>query len=165
MSNIVVGAIVYLEDEDGRVLLQRRGSGVFRGYVGLPGGKIEFGEDVVQAALRELREETGLRGLLAKTCGVYSEVNFGDQKADGHFILFVVKAEGYEGELLKETPEGQNFWVHTENVQTLDHVLPDLFFVLDEIKRAPFIVSLRRYNQGTRTYVVTSDGRRYPKEC
>jgi len=42
VNSIIVGAIVYLRDEKGRILLQRRRSGLFKGYVGLPGGKIEF---------------------------------------------------------------------------------------------------------------------------
>ncbi len=164
VNNIVVGAIVYLRDEKGRILLQRRRSGLFKGYVGLPGGKVEFGEDIVDAALRELREETGLKGFRASASGVYSEVNFDNQSMSNHFVLFVIRAGGYEGNLLETTPEGENFWMYEEDIDSLERVLPDLFFVLDTINRAPFVESLRRYNDGNQTYVVTSDGRRYPKQ-
>jgi 8-oxo-dGTP diphosphatase len=163
MSGIVVGAIVYLVDEEGRVLLQRRRSGLFTGYIGLPGGKVEFGEAVEEAALRELREETGLRASTPRVLGVYSEVNFDHLKPSDHFVLFVVNTQNYVGQLLEHTSEGENFWVHPDRVDHLDHVLPDLYFVLDEVKRAPFVASLKRYNDGDTMYVVTSDGRRYPK--
>ena len=46
-----------LFDECGRVLLQKRGDSCMWGF---PGGAIEIGETPEQAAIRELKEETGL---------------------------------------------------------------------------------------------------------
>lgn len=54
----VAGAIVFRDD--GAVLLVQRGRAPSAGTWSLPGGRIERGETPEQAAVREVREETGL---------------------------------------------------------------------------------------------------------
>ncbi|MDT3672240.1 MAG: NUDIX domain-containing protein [Aromatoleum sp.] len=59
-AGIPVGVHVIVE-RDGRVLLMRRaGTGFFDGLFSLPGGHVEPGESLRTAAVREMREETGL---------------------------------------------------------------------------------------------------------
>ncbi|HUQ16648.1 MAG TPA: NUDIX hydrolase [Candidatus Saccharimonadales bacterium] len=55
-----LGAIVLVQDADGRVLLVRQPGGPFAGAWLLPGGTVERDEGIVAAAARELHEETGL---------------------------------------------------------------------------------------------------------
>ena len=45
---------------DGQVLLIRRGKAPLKGEWSIPGGRMELGEGATQAALRELKEETGV---------------------------------------------------------------------------------------------------------
>jgi ADP-ribose pyrophosphatase len=54
---VAVGAIVF---RDNRVLLVRRGKAPARNLWAIPGGSVEIGETLQQAAEREIREETGL---------------------------------------------------------------------------------------------------------
>lgn len=56
----------------GRVLLVRRGRPPFKGWWALPGGFVEPRETVEEAVVRELREETALRGRPVALVGVYS---------------------------------------------------------------------------------------------
>lgn len=56
-------------NEKGEVLLQKRGSGGW----GFPGGAIEVGESIEAAAVREVREETGLDVEVVRLIGVYSD--------------------------------------------------------------------------------------------
>jgi len=57
--NPTTGVVVVIEKQ-GQVLLGRRAGGFGEGKWGLPQGYIEFDEDYLSAAIREVREETGL---------------------------------------------------------------------------------------------------------
>ena len=60
---LTVDAVVF--NDRGDILLVRRAGMPFAGCYALPGGKVEEGETVEQACVRELREETGLPVLIS----------------------------------------------------------------------------------------------------
>ena len=62
-----VGAVV--RDDRGRLLLVRRGTEPAKGRWSVPGGRIEPGETAVEAVVRELVEETGLRVVVTGFAG------------------------------------------------------------------------------------------------
>jgi len=55
---VCAGAVI--RDSEGRLLLVRRGRPPSAGLWSVPGGRVEAGETPAQAAVREVREETGL---------------------------------------------------------------------------------------------------------
>ena len=65
-----VSAVVWSEGPGSALLLMQRSD---NGAWGLPGGYVEIGESVVQAAAREVLEETGVRVELGRLVGVYSD--------------------------------------------------------------------------------------------
>lgn len=76
---VAVGAICV---RDGRLLLVRRGRGVARGRWAVPGGRVHFGEDLADAVLRELAEETGLAGRVGPLVGIAERVGEGH-----HYVI------------------------------------------------------------------------------
>ena len=66
-----VGAIVV---ERGRVALVKRARAPLRGEWSIPGGMVELGETLAQAAEREVREETGLLVEIGEMLGVFERI-------------------------------------------------------------------------------------------
>lgn len=81
---VCVGAVAV---DDGRLLLIRRGRGPAAGEWSVPGGRVEAGETVGEAVVREVAEETGLEALCGPLLGWVER--FDD---DRHFVIldFVV---------------------------------------------------------------------------
>jgi ADP-ribose pyrophosphatase YjhB (NUDIX family) len=68
-----VGAYAICRDAQWRLLLARCGEGEPEpGAWTLPGGGVEWGEHPDDAVVRELEEETGLRGVPGRVLGIYS---------------------------------------------------------------------------------------------
>jgi 8-oxo-dGTP pyrophosphatase MutT (NUDIX family) len=65
-----VGVGVVIRGPGNTILLEKRRD---CGWWGLPGGKVEPGESLVDAAVREVREETGLAVEITQLIGVYSD--------------------------------------------------------------------------------------------
>ena len=55
-----IPAVAAVMVRDGKLLLIRRGAEPSKGKWSVPGGRVEFGETLVEAVKREVREETGL---------------------------------------------------------------------------------------------------------
>jgi len=84
----VVGVAAAARSPDGRWLLVRRTD---NGQWALPGGTLEWGETLRQAAVRELREEAGVdRAHLGPLVGVYSDPR---RDARFHAVTVLVSAE------------------------------------------------------------------------
>jgi 8-oxo-dGTP diphosphatase len=90
---------VVIPAEEGVVLI-RRGSEPFVGQWALPGGFVEVGETVEEAAVREAAEETGLAVELARLVGVYSDP---DRDPRGHNVSVAFLAVVLSGQLTAAT--------------------------------------------------------------
>jgi dTDP-glucose pyrophosphorylase/ADP-ribose pyrophosphatase YjhB (NUDIX family) len=94
---LTVGVIV--RDLRGRILLERRED---CGLWGLPGGRMNYGETAEQTAVREVREETGLRISVERLVGVYSNPARVVSYPNGDVVqpvVVVVEASAQPGEI------------------------------------------------------------------
>jgi 8-oxo-dGTP pyrophosphatase MutT (NUDIX family) len=94
-----------LDDRDRLLLARLSAVEVEYGAWTLPGGGVDFGEHPDAAAVRELEEETGLRGEIAGVAGIFSHVYERSQFARGadlHFLGIVYRVRIVGGELRDE---------------------------------------------------------------
>ncbi|TSB19971.1 NUDIX domain-containing protein [Streptomyces benahoarensis] len=79
-NSLVVAASAAVTDEEGRVLLQRRRDS---GLWALPGGGMEMADSLPGAAVREVKEETGLDVEITGLVGTYTDPRHVIAYADG----------------------------------------------------------------------------------
>ena len=89
MIQLAVDLVILEKD---RIYLIKRKNDPFKDFWALPGGFVEHGERVEEAALREAKEETGMDIKINKLIGVFS-----DPRRDprGHTVSIVYLAEPY----------------------------------------------------------------------
>lgn len=113
---LCVGAVVV---DDGSLLLVRRGHGPAQGAWSVPGGRVEAGESLAEAVVRELAEETGLEGVCGDLLG-WVEVP-AEGPGEPHFVVLDFVATVVEhGEPSAGDDAAEALWVPLENVVDLD---------------------------------------------
>jgi 8-oxo-dGTP diphosphatase len=116
--------LILLRDRKlGQILLISKKRGLGAGRLNFPGGKVDAGESLKQAAIRECIEETGLCPLDVVPAGriVY---DFEGAKAHYSNECFVFTAERFEGLLQETSAECDAFW-HSDTDLPFDRFWPD----------------------------------------
>ena len=115
------------------ILLQDRVKEDWRGYT-LPGGHVEAGESVVDAVVREMKEETGLDVLRPRLCGIKQF------PADaGRYLVFLFKSDAFTGQLCS-SGEGKMEWIPRDRLGEYRTVsdLPELLRVMESEELTEF---------------------------
>lgn len=90
-----------------------------RGWYVAPGGKMESGESIYEAAIREFQEETNVTPQNVHLKGVYTMIIKNGEQVVDEWMLYTFLAKGIEGTPFEETREGKLGWHPVESLHTL----------------------------------------------
>lgn len=128
MENAVFTVMVMVEDAEGRVLVQNKKSRSWGGLV-FPGGHVERGEFFTDAAVREVREETGLTVTDPTLIGVKQFI-----MPDYRYVVHLYRATKFTGRLTP-SDEGDVFFLGKDELLSRKAEMPvsfdrmlDMFF-------------------------------------
>ncbi|NLZ48503.1 MAG: 8-oxo-dGTP diphosphatase [Clostridiales bacterium] len=116
---ITVLCMIY---DGNKILLQDRVKEDWKGLTFL-GGHVEKGESFVQAVIREVKEETGLKIINPQLCGIKQFQTDEDER----YIVLLFKTNKFKGTLIS-SEEGEMKWIDRESLK--DYNLVDDFMDL-----------------------------------
>lgn len=105
---------------DGRVLLAQRAKPPGAGLYSLPGGLVEIGETVAEAAARELMEEVSVTAQPLGLCGARDIIIPDDEgRISRHFVVLCYAARWIAGEGTISPEAADIRWMRQQDVQDL----------------------------------------------
>jgi ADP-ribose pyrophosphatase YjhB (NUDIX family) len=114
---VAVSAAVF---RDSRLLIVRRAQPPAAGLYTLPGGVVELGETLAEAAVREVREETGLE-IEPLTLVGYRQVISRDPNGlvERHFVILPFVARWLAGEIILNEELAEARWLKPSELSGL----------------------------------------------
>jgi len=129
--NIVVAGIRWGE----KWLLINRSKGDYQKKWALVGGKLEKNEELKEAILREISEETGLEVKWEGIKGTLNERLIEVEKENNvrHFIIIVCQVSTEEGKL-SLTDEGELKWFTLKEINSMkNQIIPSDYYMISEL--------------------------------
>jgi len=115
---VAVGAFVFKDD---RILLVQRGQSPAKGLWAIPGGSMELGETLQEAAEREIREETGLVIKAREPVYTFDVIERDDTgRIRYHYVIVDVLAEYVSGTLQPGDDARDARWVSALEMGSLE---------------------------------------------
>lgn len=134
----VLATLVYAIRDD-TVLLHRRVKDPNKGLWVAPGGKLEPAESPSECAIREMREESGLRIETPALRGIMTEIS---PRPDYQWLTFVFAATRWSGDLAPAPGIGEFRWFGVRDVFDLEIPATDRVFFARVLRFAdpPFLL-------------------------
>jgi ADP-ribose pyrophosphatase YjhB (NUDIX family) len=133
--------VFVMAQKNGKILVNERKKQPFLGYVGIPGGKLDWGKRVPEQAAQELMEETGLsaKKLELKLITNYRTLDKDKNELTHHVIGFFYLATGIKGTLKEDDREGRNFFTTPKQAKKLKRY-PDFDFFVKTLLESKTLV-------------------------
>lgn len=106
---------IIIEDNNQIVLIKRKNN-PYKGIWALPGGFVDYGEKVEDAARREAYEETSLNVELTELVGVYSDFN---RDPRGHTVSITYKAKIHSGTIKAADDATEAKYIHVDELSNM----------------------------------------------
>ncbi len=129
--SVAVAAVVY----DNKILLIKRPQckKEYPGFLALPGGKVEKNEHISQAAVREIKEESGIESEFKEHVGFVSEHLKESGEIAMHFALHICRLHPKTLEITEDN-EGELDWYNLDTLHELkDSVVPSDYLIIEKI--------------------------------
>ncbi|KAA0964891.1 NUDIX hydrolase [Sporosarcina sp. ANT_H38] len=132
-------AYVLLFDKHDRDVLMVKNIGVGSSYYTLPGGAVEKGETLEEAAIREVKEETGLE---VQIDGIFTVSEAFFKERGHHTILFTFHGKIIGGEINISYPEEieEITWMPAEVAEKYIHLISGFEGLVKRKNRVPYIL-------------------------
>jgi 8-oxo-dGTP diphosphatase len=118
LPRVAVGAVVF---KDNKVLLIRRAKPPAKGLWAIPGGSVNLGETLQQAAERETLEETNLTILATKPVFTFEVIEKDDHnQVRFHYVIIDLVADYISGIPLPGDDADEVRWVSSKELKNLD---------------------------------------------
>ncbi|HWN51044.1 MAG TPA: NUDIX hydrolase [Xanthobacteraceae bacterium] len=106
---------------DGKVLIVRRARPPAGGLYTLPGGGVEVGETLIEAVVREVREETALAIEPVALAGYREAITRdGDGRIERHFVILPFAARWIAGEPMLNDELSEAMWLDPSEIAGLN---------------------------------------------
>ncbi len=143
-----VGALIF---EDNKILLVKRGYSPSKGKWSIPGGHVEVGEGVLEAAKRELEEETGIVGEPLGVVNVDDAITYDRNGVKYHYVLITVMLKRKGGSLRAGGDAEEARFFSIDDAKKLD-LTPSVRGLLEKIESGLLClekpIPVRKYSPG-----------------
>ena len=131
-----IPAVISVIIQNGKALLVQRRNEPDANLWGFPGGKIELGETIEEAAERELLEETSIKGKAKKIFSAHSFIDKNNESIDHHFVILSVICEWVSGEAKAGDDAKDTKWIKLSELKNIkDELVPSVELIAEKAYR------------------------------